>query len=342
MLLRDTIKVRLLLRDSRWFIYVVLAWTALVIVLDELLPVDLIANPSPPVTMLGIAVAFFIGFKTSSAYDRWWEARKIWGAIVNASRDWGATVGNLVDRNGAPIPEQDRRALIERHIAWINMLAFQMRQPSPFGPNRRRWMFGYQKLHDEPKAHLTDEAWQVHQLPQDLPAIEGKTNRAATLLYLQTQHLSKLASQGLIDPYWHTALVDKLARFADAQGASERIKNTPFPRQAVEIGSICVWIFIILMPLAFHDQRLFEGMWAGSVWIEAELHWLTLAPIDVLICWVFLATERLSSTMEDPFEGEVTDVAISAICRTVEIDLRQMTGWGTVPPPAQAIGPALY
>ena len=52
--------------------------------------------PWLPISIIGTAVAFYVGFKNNSAYARMWEARKIWGAIINSSRSWGMYVDSFV------------------------------------------------------------------------------------------------------------------------------------------------------------------------------------------------------------------------------------------------------
>ncbi|CAD0183331.1 putative membrane protein [Ruegeria sp. THAF57] len=340
MLLHDSISVRKLLRGSVGFISIVLAWILLVQVVDELTPVDLISNPSPPVAMLGIAVAFFLGFKNTSAYGRWTEARRVWGDIANASRDWGNTVATLVQTNGSPLDANLRTELIERHIAWVTLLAYQLRQPSANGRSVKPWMFG----HTLSPSHTPNSPgdWKTSQLEADLPRLDGKANKAAYLLNLQARKLSEMAQQGKIDPFWHVALMDRLARLTAAQGQCERIKNTPFPRQVAEVGRLFSWIFIFMLPLAFNDERSIVAG-TNTAMIQTVLtDWLTFAPVGALVCWIFFVTERVSASMEDPFEGDVTDVPILALCRTIEIDMRQATDCGVVPDPVRPVNKTLF
>ena len=77
--------------------------------------------PWLPVSIIGTAVAFYVGFKNNNAYDRTWEARKIWGGIVNDSRSFGSEVLALIHEQGVP------RSLIFRHIAWLKILQGQLR-----------------------------------------------------------------------------------------------------------------------------------------------------------------------------------------------------------------------
>ena len=82
--------------------------------------------PWQPISVIGIAVAFYLGFKNNSSYDRTWEARKIWGGIVNTSRSFGAGAVSFIQGEDAPTI---RRELIHRHVAWLTVLRHQLRMP---------------------------------------------------------------------------------------------------------------------------------------------------------------------------------------------------------------------
>ncbi|TXI71116.1 MAG: hypothetical protein E6Q41_00675, partial [Cyclobacteriaceae bacterium] len=82
------------------------------------------ALPSLFTSVVGTAVAFFIGFKNNQAYDRMWEARKIWGSIVNDSRTWGMRIVNFVKN------EEQKQELIYRHITWLYFHRQALLQPT--------------------------------------------------------------------------------------------------------------------------------------------------------------------------------------------------------------------
>ena len=92
--------------------------------------------PWTPLALIGTAVAFVIGFQNNSAYGRIWEARKIWGAIVNGSRSWGTNVkgyvGNqfLDDEKSENELHENYKRLIYRHIAWLYTLRGQLLVPT--------------------------------------------------------------------------------------------------------------------------------------------------------------------------------------------------------------------
>jgi len=103
-----------------------------------------ISIPFLPLSTIGIAVAFYIGFKNNASYDRFWEARKIWGGIVNYSRTWGNQVLSFVTTRNAQQKlseaelEEFHQDLIYRHIAWLNALKLNLRRPSSFGVKHTR------------------------------------------------------------------------------------------------------------------------------------------------------------------------------------------------------------
>ena len=105
--------------------------------------------PFQPLSVIGIAVAFYIGFKNSQSYDRFWEGRKIWGGIVNYSRTWANNVLSYVE--GDP---DAQRILIYRHLAWINALRIQLRQPSSFSIKENRAVEKLFEKHGEKKSRM--------------------------------------------------------------------------------------------------------------------------------------------------------------------------------------------
>jgi putative membrane protein len=94
--------------------------------------------PWTPLALIGTAVAFVIGFQNNSAYGRIWEARKIWGGIVNSSRTFGMFVQDMVTNEHTPEKQTDSelqkqiKILTYRHIAWMTALRHAMRESKPW------------------------------------------------------------------------------------------------------------------------------------------------------------------------------------------------------------------
>jgi putative membrane protein len=281
--------------------------------------------PFLPLSTIGIAVAFYLGFKNNQAYDRFWEARKIWGGIVNYSRTWGNQVLSYVTLLHAKHTISDkalneiRRTLLYRQIAWINALRLQLRKPSSFSINYSK---SVSKLY---KGNPQGEDWKNDVAPfvqaDEVEFLKKRKNPATQIIRLQSEQLKQCLESGLIEDFRHIDLMATLEEFYNLQGKSERIKSTPFPRQYAYFGSLFVWIFLILLPFGLVGQ--FAEMGHTFLWLNI--------PFYVLIAWIFMTMELVGDNSEDPFENFVNDVPLTAICRTIEIDLRDMLGEKDLP-----------
>lgn len=286
-----------------------------------------VSIPFAPLGTIGVAVAFYLGFKNNQSYDRFWEARTIWGGIVNGSRTWANQVLGYVsnshkntDLSEAEIHEIQER-LIYRHLAWINALRLHLRKPSTFSPNYigavRRFQAGSpERRHweEEVKPFLSDK---------DFDELIGVQNLPAQLLRRQGADLQFLAEKkGVLEDFRYIDLMNSLKDFFAEQGRCERIKNTPLPRQYSYFSKIFCWIFILLLPLALVSQ--FHDMGEGYDWM--------VVPFSTLISWIFITMELVGDNSEDPFENFMNDVPMTALCRNIEIDLREMLGETAIPP----------
>ena len=143
------------------------------------------------------------------------------------------------------------------------------------------------------------------------------------LLKNQSLELKNLEESGGITEYKHVWLQQLIARLIDNQGASERIKNFPFPRQYASTGLFINYIFCALIPFGLLD-----------IFSQSELlhYWLTV-PFSTIIIWIFFLVDRIGDYSENPFEGAYNDVPISSISRVIEIDLLEMLEEKDVPKP---------
>ncbi len=240
--------------------------------------------------LLGTAISIALGFRTNSAYDRWWEARKIWGAIVNDSRTFTRHVltllGGADDASAAVC-----REMVYRQIAWVKALARSLRGQDPLeglGP----------LLAQDEMARLRDV-----------------DNCANAILHNQAAQLRRAHDAGMVSEILMLPITESIQRLTDSMGMCERIKKTVFPVQYSQLVMKSVWLFYLLLPLG----------------LAPYLDWLTL-PVAFTVGFVFVALEYLGHYLEDPFEDRPSDVSITSIAATIEIDLRQMLGESEVPP----------
>lgn len=292
------------------------------VLLRKLIPEFDIPLPWLPISLVGIAVAFYLGFKNNASYDRLWEARKIWGGIVNDSRTWAMMVRGYVRMNYVTTQEAHaiQLRLIKRHLAWLHALRFQLR-------TKKQWEHTVGAKSDS-HAPQTEERM-LNKLEivsnyittEELQRISKKKNAATQLLDLQMDDLTALRKSEYIEDFRHIELGTLLRTFYALQSKCERIKNFPFPRQYASLNIYFVWIFIILLPFGLVQ----EFAKFGDPYI-----WLAL-PISVLISWVFHTMEMIGDYSENPFEGLNNDIPITALTRTIEIDMLEMIDYDEIP-----------
>jgi len=172
-------------------------------------------------SILGTALAFFIGFNNNQAYARWWEARKIWGSLVNDSRSWTRQVIYFSQYGKNELPTNTTiNQFIHRHIAFLYALKQNLRKSAAV----------------EYKKHLSKN---------DLNYIESHSNKANALLNLQTKDINEIYLNQIIDGFQFAELNKLIINFCDEMGKSERISNTVFPTTYNYYTRIFVWIFIV-------------------------------------------------------------------------------------------------
>ena len=111
---------------TKRYILVFLVFDTIPVVLYRVFGLEWMSLPWQPISLVGIAVAFYLGFKNNASYDRLWEARKIWGGIVNASRSFTVMARDFVSNDAAEAPRSGdelarmTKQLVHRHIGWLH------------------------------------------------------------------------------------------------------------------------------------------------------------------------------------------------------------------------------
>lgn len=339
MFINKNFKFKEVLQFSGLHIVWLTIWSASIAAIHEYLPNYWISVPWLPISIIGTAVAFYIGFKNNSSYDRLWEARKIWGAIVNGSRAWGSNIRGYVTNQFLPKGKSlgelhtIRQKLIYRHIGWLYALRSQLLVPAPWEhinqgkhirsmTRKRMERFGTALSYDG----VTEKELKEF-LPEDeLEQMINYKNTATQIIDKQSQELTELRSKDLIDDFRHMELQKLLNDFYIQQGKCERIKKFPLPRQYGSMSFIFVGIFIFLLPLGMVSE--FAKIGDSAIWLSV--------PFTVLIGWVYVVMELVGDYSENPFEGMGNDIPMLSLCRTIEIDLKEMLGETILPPVIEA------
>ena len=238
---------------------------------------------SVPGVMITV-VSLLLAFKSNQAYDRWWEARILWGAIVNDSRSFARQISNFIQEK---IPGDEvyffKQSFIKRQIAWCYSLNFSLRNQDS--------LTGIEKFLSR----------------TDLIQVKNYNNTSMGLLQLHAQQLNESYKKGWINTYQQVEIDQTLTRLSNHMGGCERIKKTTFPvTYSVYIHTALMFIFL-LMPFALHD-----------------IFGIVMVPMVVALAAVFFLIEKMAIHLQDPFENKPTDTPMTSICFTIERDLRQI------------------
>ena len=314
-------------------IYKMLVLSVIPTLLFYFLELNWLAIPWVPIALLGTATAFISGFKNTQTYNRTWEARQIYGAIINSSRAFGIMVKDFVRNNDKLKESELHKEIIYRHFAWLTALRFQLRETKSWENVKvRSYYKEYLKYYKVPEweSNLPEEL-KPFLSEKELNYILSTKNRATQTLATQSEHLRKLNEDGLISDYNYVALENQLKDLYDQQGKCERIKNFPYPRQFTSINLYFTNMLCFLLPFGFLGEfsKMIEEF-------GEHIIWLTI-PFTVLVGWVFLVLEQIGESTENPFEGNPNDVPITQITRNIEIDLREMLGETDLPPALQPV-----
>jgi len=299
-----------------------------------------IVIPTLPISLLGTAVAFNVGFKNNNAYDRSWEARKIYGGIVNSSRTFGVMTLDFINNlfnHSTPVTDQEFKAIkkriIYRHIAWLTALRYQLRAHKPWEHHLHKDVTKSKKRIGNYIAEQVTpikEVISVYLSREERDDVLSRPNPAASLLKNQSRDIAAVRSRGLMDDFRYIEFNNIIKEFYTLQGKNERIKNFPLPRQYASVSYYFVMLFIILLPLAILNFFVPNSDSEAIKWSV----WLTI-PISVAVQWVFFTMEKIGDYSENPFEGIANDVPITALSKTIEIDLRDMLDEKELPNPIE-------
>ena len=178
--------------------------------------------PSLPLTIFGSALALFLGFRTNSAYQRWWESRGLWGLMINASRSLSRTARNLLPDDEA---RDLKRTIVLRHVAYVNALRCQLR-----------------------KQPVDAEVLRFLSRGEAEPALQ-RTNTANGILDGSSRRIDDARRNGWIDTLQQTHFESLFVDISNAQGGMERIKNTPLPNQYRFFPTFFTRLFCVLLPI---------------------------------------------------------------------------------------------
>lgn len=240
-------------------------------------------------TFLGTAISVLLSFKMSQSYDRWWEARKIWGAIVNDSRSFVLQLQAFVYTGDA---SEQIKTMAYRQIAWCYALGQSLRGQPPL---------------QGCEAFLSEG---------DIESLNRHKNKPLGILQLNVKQISSLKKEGRIDDIIHAQINTTCVKFSDSMGMAERINNTVFPTTYRIFLHFTIYLFVVILSIGLK-----------GVMLAYEI------PLLMLVALVFFLLEKTAYHLQDPFRNRPSDTSITAIARTIEINIRQLLNEDDIPEP---------
>lgn len=256
---------------------------------------------TPPLTIVGVTLGILLGFRSNEAYNRYWEARTLWGGLVNHSRTYTRLILTLIPpcyTDGANEAEHAvkaehavfHREMIYRQIAFVHALRCHLRRVPVFDD-------------------ITDLL-----PPPELAQLKNERNVPAAILHRAGERLRDAWRRGWLQDFHVMSINDTLTELTNVQGGCERIKNTPIPRgytfltHKIVIGYCCALPFGLVETLG------------------------TITPLVVLlVAFTFLILDRFGRIIEDPFCTDHNSLPLNSLARTIEINLRQRLGESDLP-----------
>ncbi|THU41888.1 hypothetical protein FAM09_07250 [Niastella caeni] len=284
MLLKKNIPIGYVFGKVKIELLIILVYSLSIAVIHELFLVVPISIPLAVPAILGTVISLLLGFRSNQAYDRWWEARQIWGAIVNDSRTLARQILNFTESQYEEDEVQQlRQRMIRRQMAWCYSLGQSLRRLNPTS--------GLDKFLSR----------------RDLENLSRYNNVPVALLDQQARDLKRALEEGYLNRYQQIEIDRTLTRLCDAMGKCERIKNTVFPSTYSLYIHFSLLLFISMLPFGVIDYFGFLEV-----------------PLVVAISACFLLIEKMAIHLQDPFENKPTDTPMTTIASNIEKDLRQL------------------
>jgi len=232
MLLKTRIPAIYIFKKVKHELLYLLLVSVLVFVLTYLFRRRLPDMPLTIPTFIGTAISILLSFKLNQSYDRWWEARKVWGSIVNDSRSLVIQLNAFVKAGNDEVIKR----IAYRQMAWCYSLGQLLRRLDAAA--------GLEKFIPE----------------KELESARLHANVPLALLQLHGTDIRKLREDGQLDIFAQVQLDNTLVRLCDSQGKAERIKSTVFPETYRLFLHLIIYLFVITLSIALKNVSWYFEM----------------------------------------------------------------------------------
>jgi putative membrane protein len=224
MLLKENIPLKYVFGKIKYEVLLVAMYALFIVLLHNQFKLTNMEIPLAVPMIMGTVISLLLAFRSNQAYDRWWEARTIWGAIVNDSRSLSRQILSFIDDQEDTVLFREK--LVRRQIAWCYALSQSLR-----GLDAKE---GLERLLSK----------------RELAFVSKYTSVPMALLELHARDLNYALKQEWLNEYQQVELDRTLSRLCDAMGKCERIKNTVFPATYSLYIHFSMNFFILLLPFA--------------------------------------------------------------------------------------------
>lgn len=244
-----------------------------------------------PFTLIGLPLAIFLGFRNNTAYDRYWEGRKLWGDLNIRVRVMARQCLSMIRSDQALDPhnrEGDVRVrVVHRTLAHAHALRAQLRGHTD-DRAVERW--------------LTKEDWEkMRNLPLDY--------RGDAIVQANAVDLVQCMRAGKIDPINYNLFDETLTHITFAAASCERLRHTPMPFSFSLLLHRTAHLYCFLLPFGLVDVTGF------------------MTPFVVaIVAYTFFGLDALGDELEEPFGMDHNDLALDAMCRTMEMNALHLLG----------------
>jgi putative membrane protein len=246
--------------------------------------IDLFKNIGIIYSILGFTLSLFLVFRTNTAYDRWWEGRRLWGDLNNTVRNISIHL-----HSSLPIENEQRR---HYYSALMHLFSIALKQ------------------------HLQDKRLHSNHFEifeDNNPILEGKSE--ILKINNQPQFIAKLiflalktdVRNGLISIHELELFRTELNKFMEVAGGCERIKNTPIPFTYSVFIKKFIFIYVMLFPIVYSTQLFF-----------------IIIPVTMFILYVLASIELIAEEIENPFNGDESDLPLEAIVKNIGKNAREI------------------
>lgn len=282
------------LKESWPRIFAATLFACVITLLETIYGVGIFDLTPVPFSLTGVAIGIFLGFRSKTAYDRFWEGRTLWGALVNSARSLARLVLTLVVAPAGQENSQEFRKfqtrVVYHIIGFVNALRHHLRDTLPWDDLRP----------------FVSEA--------EMESLRRHRNVPLAIVQMISQDLAEARRKGWVHEFHVPILEREINDLTDIQGGCERIRNTPVPHLYAVLSHRVVFFFCFCLPLGIVDS----------------VHGYT--PFVVfLVSHAFFGLDVLGTEIEEPFGIDQHDLPLAALCRTIEVNLRQLLGETEIP-----------